>query len=326
MQDVELSVDALRGRVDIRDIQYDFNCRGDCTWVFLDFIRSPNWSCDGGPNISRQGNWKGHVFPGIIFLFWSTHWLMAWVRKAHECRIRNGVVYQATATLRPFGLLPERWRLEAFIKTFFPPFYILLELWLAHEGGYRRLVCQEGTVREGHFIGNHVNNWMHAGMMVGFIISGIVDLVSHFDPAGNLSNTPPGLPLAILSLAYLCEAILMGMHKKHSPLDISLHSLLTLTMVLSSLACLLEAAFQKGYVMLTGFRIWAVALQGSWFIAVARILYEDRPAWDTDEMFDLSPVLYSGVLFATLSLGILGIVFTAFACGYLVSGRRCEGG
>jgi hypothetical protein len=318
MQDV--TVDSFRWRVNMADVQSDFNCKGDCTWVFEDFIRMPNWSCDGGPNISRQGNWQGHVFPGCIFLFWSTHWLVAWARKAHESRFR-GEPYQSTATLKLLGLVP--WPLEAWVKTVLPPFYILLELWLAHEGGYRRLVCPSGTAREGRFTGNHVNNWMHSGMMVGFSLSGVVDLVFYFvrDPA-----LPQSLPLTMLSLAYLCEGILMGMHKKHSPLDVSLHWLLTFTMVMSSVACLLEAVFLKGHAMLTGLRIFAVALQGSWFIAVARILYEKRPAWDegrdTDAQFDLSPVLSSGMLFLQLSLGLIMLISTVYLTCYLAYRKR----
>ena len=312
-----LTVDSLRLRSNMNEIHFDFNCMGACDWVFQQFILSPNWSCDGTPNISRAGNWKGHVFPGCIFLVWSTHWLIAWVKKVHQTRPEE---YQASSTFRLLDLVPDRYPLEAIVKSTLPMLNILLELWLAHEGGYRRLVCQQGTLRQGHLIGNHVANWQHAMMYPGFIISGLTDLAVHFDP-----SLPPSLPLVMLSLSYLCEGLLMGMHEKHTPLDVTLHTLLTATMIISSLAPLLEAAYRKGHPGLTGLRIWAVAMQGCWFIALARILYEGRAAWDTTENSDLSPVVYVSVLFGSLSLGVLVVILFAYFSGYYIFGRRENG-
>ncbi len=36
----------------------------------------------------------------------------------------------------------------------------------------RTLYCPAGTAREGHFFGNHLNNWQHASMYPGFILAG----------------------------------------------------------------------------------------------------------------------------------------------------------
>ena len=49
--------------------------------------------------------------------------------------------------------------LEAGVKLGLPALSMVLELWLAHPGGYRRLVCPGDEPRAGHFISNHVNNW-----------------------------------------------------------------------------------------------------------------------------------------------------------------------
>ena len=45
------------------------------------------------------------------------------------------------------------------MKLGLPALSMVLELWLAHPGGYRRLVCPGDEPRAGHFISNHVNNW-----------------------------------------------------------------------------------------------------------------------------------------------------------------------
>lgn len=45
---------------------------------------------------------------------------------------------------------------------------------------------------------------------------------------------------ALLGMAYLIEAMLMGLHKKHTPLDIAEHELLYYTMLATAIAVFME--------------------------------------------------------------------------------------
>lgn len=78
---------------------------------------------------------------------------------------------------------------------------------------------------------------------------------------------------AFLALAFLNEALLMGLHQKHDPMDVLLHSLLTSSMLACALCTAAEAAW-RSTPLLTAGRIAGLYLQGWWFLTVARTMYE----------------------------------------------------
>jgi hypothetical protein len=312
MDAVNLSITTLKGMVNLSNVESEYRCTEGCSYLLEQFIDHPNWYCDGTPNLFPGGNWLGHVFPGTLFILWASHWLLGFVRHYHE-GLQGGLPFVSKSCHRVLWF-PERWPIEPTVKAALPALNIVLELWLAHPGGYRELSCPAGTPRAGHFIGNHLNNWQHAYMYPGFIISGVVDLVhSRFE-------LPQGVPQAFLSLAFLYEALLMGLHKKHNPMDIMLHELLTASMMLCAVCTAAEAAWRENPLLAAG-RIAGMYMQGAWFIVAARILYEDHPAWQTDQDSDSAPVASVPTLYLLLLVSIMLGILTALGLGAILYKR-----
>lgn len=92
---------------------------------------------------------------GVLFLVWASHWLLGFVRHFHESK-RRGAPYCSRAYFSLLGL-PDC--LEPAAKVGLPCLAMVLELWLAHSDGYRRLNCPAESSRAGHFDGDNLNNW-----------------------------------------------------------------------------------------------------------------------------------------------------------------------
>jgi len=306
-----LTADYVRGTWDpaeLPGIYQELGCAADnCTSHFQEFTQHATWFCNGSANVFEGGNWIGHVFPGTLFIIWSAHWLLSFVRQYYE-QLLNSEPYTSRTCFRVLWF-PKHWPLESAIKVSLPPLCMLLELWLAHKGGYRRLICG-GEARAGHMIGNHINNWQHAAMYPGFIISGMVELLSL------KVALPQGLSQAVLAVGFVCEALLMGLHKKHAPRDVMVHALLFYGMMSSAIFSGLEAGWPHNPLLTAG-RIAGTALQGAWFIATARILYEGKDAWDVTGG-DMAPVMYMPILFLILALVMIVVITLAFLVGFFI--------
>ncbi len=149
---------------------------------------------------------------------------------------------------------------------------IALELYLAHikYDGYKRLICPEGTARAGHIHGNNIGSWQHAYMYPGFIVSGLVDLVHVF------VELPRGLPNIFLMMGMATPTLMMFVHNEfHPPIDEMIHSYLFYALF-ATCSCIAAEALWPSNPLLTTGRIAGTYLQGAWFIAAARLLYERK--------------------------------------------------
>ena len=90
-------------------------------------------------------------------------------RKYFDSRRPKGPEYRAQ-TVHGLGRVPAY--VESCCKAFLPMIAISLELYFAHKGGWRTMVCPAGTPRAGHFYGPHMGNWQHASMYPPFILAG----------------------------------------------------------------------------------------------------------------------------------------------------------
>lgn len=75
-----------------------------------------------------------------------------------------------------------------------------------------------------------------------------------------------------LSVAFLVETLLMGLHMKHNELDSMVHSLLTAIMIACVVIAAAEVRYRDSFILATS-RAMMVFFQGTWFIQVGNILY-----------------------------------------------------
>jgi hypothetical protein len=185
-------------------------------------------------------------------------------RKAGRASTTTATTTFHGRTWYPWPLPPAPAHLEPIAKVFGPLLGVAVELYLGF--GFKRRVM---FVPDGHFAAFHVNNWQHALMYGAFCLSGVVDLLGHYLPPGAL---PPGTEQAFLSLAFLAETLLMGLHAKHDALDKLVHALLTWVMLACVAVTAAEAAAPRSF-LLAALRPAVVMLQGTWFCQVGAILY-----------------------------------------------------
>lgn len=298
------------------------------------------WWCDGKPYDGNGGSWIGHVLPGAIMIVWALHWASAmlarhilrdgyraasswpfvgsevlrgaWRAARHSGRPPPGSgngKQQAAAASTPGARTPQQpaqgaaW-LEPALKVLLPPLAILMELWLGHEA-YHELICPPGTERAGHLNLDHINNWSHAAFYPPFVLSGMVDIASQY------MELPPAMPNVALGFGFLCNFFTMASHSKHAPLDRIAHQLLALSMGLTAAFTFAEAVSPRSFMLSIG-RCWALLLEGCWFVAMGRMLFEHRPLWQDHRPEDMAPSMYAPVVFVNLAVGIATFLVAAY--------------
>ncbi|KAG2430166.1 hypothetical protein HXX76_010265 [Chlamydomonas incerta] len=258
--------------------------------------------CDGEPVMTEGGSWIGHFMPGVVFLLWGAHWMQGIYRKYFDSRRPKGPEYRAQ-TVHGLARVPAY--VESWCKAFLPMIAISLELYFAHKGGWRTMVCPAGTPRAGHFYGPHMGNWQHASMYPPFILAGLVDLV------GYEVELPYGTQQVFLFMAFVCETLLMALHKKHTPLDTAVHSVLMYTMAVTALFVLLELAQPRNFLISCG-RVFGTLLQSAWFFAATHIMFDHAPFWDEEEGEDMGPAMFVPVVFVALIVAVLAAMMLVF--------------
>ncbi|KAF6263374.1 hypothetical protein COO60DRAFT_459184 [Scenedesmus sp. NREL 46B-D3] len=136
----------------------------------------------------------------------------------------------------------------------------------------------------------------HALMYSGFAVGGVVELIGYFTPL------PPGTEQGFLSLSFLVETLLMGMHAKPNELDQLVHTLLTWIMIACIVVSAAEIAAPRS-LLLALLRAMLVFFQGTWFWHV------DSMAWD---MNDMGGVMFVPVVFCLHMLLICLGTFSAY--------------
>eukprot|EP00198_Chlamydomonas_reinhardtii_P006007 XP_001695343.1 predicted protein [Chlamydomonas reinhardtii] len=235
--------------------------------------------CDGEPVMTEGGSWIGHFMPGVVFLLWGVHWMQGIFRKYFDSRRPKGPEYRAQ-TVHGLGRVPAY--VESCCKAFLPMIAISLELYFAHKGGWRTMVCPAGTPRAGHFYGPHMGNWQHASMYPPFILAGLVDLVGYE-----------------VELPYGTQQ------------DTAVHSVLMYTMAVTALFVLLELAQPRNFLISCG-RVFGTLLQSAWFFAATHIMFDHVPFWDEAEGADMGPAMFVPVVFVALIVLVLAAMVLAF--------------
>lgn len=250
----------------------------------------------GAPPMSMSmpahGSYPGHALPGSFFIIWSVWWMFS-VYAEYLTKQRARKAFRSK-TWYPWPYKPCR-NFEPCVKLFASVLGALVELRLGHDA-WRRLYKSNGQ-----FEGNYLNNWQHALMYGGVGFSALVDL------AGCKRKLPQGTEQAYLTIAFLIETLLMGLHKKHTDLDILVHQLLTWVMIGTTVVCFLEIWITNN-VLLSTMRPMLVLFQGTWFIQVGHIMFLGIPAWDPSDhaALNMVPVVFC-VHIVCISVGFLTV-------------------
>ncbi|KAM9269246.1 transmembrane protein 45B [Morus bassanus] len=122
-----------------------------------------------------------------------------------------------------------------------------------------------------------LTHWHYTTMYLFFLLSGIVDVVSH-----SPLKLPLGLDRLLLSVALFIEGLLFCFHDySDAALDDHLHSLLAMAIFAGALCALLEV-FLRDHIILETFRTSSFLLQGSWLWQIGFVLCPPwgGPGWD----------------------------------------------
>ncbi|NXF96975.1 TM45B protein, partial [Eubucco bourcierii] len=147
-----------------------------------------------------------------------------------------------------------------------------------------------------------LTHWHYTTMYLFFLLSGIVDMVSH-----SPLKLPPGLDRLSLGMALLVEGLLFCFRDdSDAALDHHVHSLLAMAIFAGALCVFLEV-FLRDHIILEIFRTSSFLLQGSWLWQIGFVLCPPwgGPGWD---QADRSNLTFLTMCFCWHYLGTLAVL------------------
>uniref|UniRef100_A0A8B9HZW6 Transmembrane protein 45B n=1 Tax=Anser brachyrhynchus TaxID=132585 RepID=A0A8B9HZW6_9AVES len=161
-----------------------------------------------------------------------------------------------------------------------------------------------------------LTHWHYTTMYLFFLLSGIVDVVSH-----SPLKLPLGLDRLLLSVALFMEGLLFCFRDYgDAALDQHLHSLLAMAIFAGALCALLEV-FLRDHVILESLRTSTFLLQGSWLWQIGFVLTPPwgGPGWDQT---DRSNVTFLTMCFCWHYAGALAVLAANAATSRWYVGER----
>ncbi|KFV84137.1 Transmembrane protein 45B, partial [Struthio camelus australis] len=201
---------------------------------------------------SFNGNALRGTFFFIFGLWWSVKYPLKYLRQ------------KANAENQPSRGVQRLEVLEGTVKAFFALAGILAEQFVP--AGPHLLLYSPET-----HSWTDLTHWHYTTMYLFFLLSGIVEVVSH-----SPLKLPVGLDRLSLSMALLIEGLLFcSRDYSDAALDRHLHSLLAIAIFAGALCAFLEV-FIRDHFVLEFFRTSSFLLQGSWFWQIGFVL---SPPW-----------------------------------------------
>lgn len=239
-----------------------------------------------------MGTFVGHAVPGLYFFMFGL-WFMVniWIRY-YKALKGNGVQYKNTVTFK-CGCLCGRaknWQIEGFLKV------------VAAITGF---IGESATAFEnGTFY--YIGNGQHITMYFFYGLSGVVDLLLHYN-----FPLPKKLDYFTLLIAIFTEGILFKFHlHDREEFDTTVHVLLIYAVFLTMLPVLAEMYWEHNILPALA-RALCFMLQGTWFIHVGFLLYSPLPnpqKWDNSG----NSIMYA-TMFFTWHIGALFVLTLVIA-------------
>lgn len=235
-----------------------------------------------------MGSFIGHAVPGIMFIGFSTWWLISIIRTWLESRCGNKK-YLNSASFR--SSCTRRVHLEAILKL------ILISVGVAGEA--------VTGLQGGQFV--ELGNAQHMAMFLFFLLNAVVDILYFHRP----QLLPPGLDYMTAILGFSMEGFLFVWHLHgRSEIDVQVHTFLLYLIVLSAALTLAEYLCRENVLFGLG-RSFATFLQGTWLCQIGFILNNPiGEAWpNTHDQLTLNTVVFTahiaGALLVQLTIGWL---------------------
>lgn len=266
-------------------------------------------NCEGVGRHGEGGTMMGHILPGTLFVVWGSWWAY---NVCLRCAVmsHNKIAFQSSAWYKFPTQLKGGRMIEPILKILLPLIALSMELYLDHlSEGFQRLYCPKGTMHEGEFAGDNVNNWQHASSYPAVIASGVVDILAY-----TVVPLPPGVQRAFSALWIGIMSFLMFVHEKHEVLDKMVHWLLAVAMFIGFFFQSLEMYAPSSPIVSLG-KATSTLFVGAWLIQIGRILYSGAPQWThsrgTGAM--LAPVFFCMIfLMICISVLVLYMVLSYF--------------
>jgi len=275
-------------------------------------VEMPEIGCDSMMLGDKHGNWEGHILPGTLFLVWGFHWMVSSFYRYAQSMQKNGAPYRSRSTepIFPFWSWTAKFNkypMEAILKVVICFFLFFLQI---NYQTYKNIICTSDEKRAGHIDTSHVASWAHASMNLGYMVSGMVEIVGYY------YDLPAGLEQVVLSLGIFIEGFLFLFHKKHWPVDVTIHALLGYVIVAECTFTALEA-FQPHNFIFTFGRIATHLFQGTWFYQSARVLFDGLVFWTETPDGEMGPSMFLPIIF-TYHLLLLVVVMVAILVGFMI--------
>lgn len=243
-----------------------------------------------------MGTFQGHALPGAFFAMFSLWWLSQIPRRYVMCRRLNLPFFNTATYPPPKCCSKHTCPAEGIIKVAVTSIGIAAELFAATDYGKAHKIISMGDLQ-------------HVTMYLFFLLSGIVDLLTHY----KVKVALPGLDYMMATLAFAIEWLLFSLHLYgRGDLDVHLHTLLLHVIAATVGVILLEYKYPHS-LMLGLTRCILTLIQGTWFFQVGLILYPLYPSNWKNEHKD---IMFSTMLFTwhVAACTIFAFMIFGFLC------------
>ena len=243
-----------------------------------------------------MGNLAGHVIPGSFFVLCGILWCINSILyhlkakpvqnskgEGEECRRKKERQPKSPSSSSFFELrrqhdlthkswIPITWTripVEPLIKILLPMLGIVVETFfdLIYKEGKEQLVFSVYSLKDDNGVLNDMGKFHHILMYGGFMLSGIVDLLSI------CVKFPKQTSMLFLTLAFGVEALLFSLHTLgRDTFNIEVHFLLLLSILSCVVFTFLRNFYATNIIVNLGVGS-SVLLQGVWFIQAGYILF-----------------------------------------------------
>lgn len=227
-----------------------------------------------------MGSLAGHVIPGTFFVVYGLGWILLSIwADLKASAVKTGCKEARYGTKWNKKIEKQAWLpvcicpsfpLEPILKITLPAIAIFIEIFLDY-GEHQEVVWRVYSVYNGHGVVRDQGKLHHTTMHVGFLLSGVVDILVMF------VSFPAYTSKLFLSLAFSVECILFYMHTAgRGEFNTNIHSILTFIIFVSLIFSLLRLVSSKILAINLGFGS-CLLLQGTWLIQAGYYLFTFLP-------------------------------------------------